>query len=106
MEGLAVSAERDSIKYMQTLYMSNYKNHVFQGVITGVTERGLFVEIVNNKCEGMIRLKDLTDDTYNYNDKTYSLTGRRSGKVLRLGDSIMVTCSNVDLNKRQIDFRL
>lgn len=106
MEGLAVSAERDSIKYMQTLYMSNYKNHVFQGVITGVTERGLFVEIVNNKCEGMIRLKDLTDDTYNYNDKTYSLTGRRSGKVLRLGDSIMVTCSNVDLDKRQIDFKL
>ena len=86
MEGLATSAERDSIKYMQVKYMQDHKDNEFLGVISGVTEWGIFVEIIENKCEGMCRIRDLKDDYYTFDEKQYALVGATSGKLLQLGD--------------------
>ena len=104
MEGLATNAERDSIKYMQVKYMQDHKDEEFLGVISGVTEWGIFVEIIENKCEGMVRIRDIKDDYYTFDEKQYALTGATSGKLLQLGDEIYVKVKNADLVKKQLDF--
>ena len=104
MEGLATNAERDSIKYMQVKYMQNHKDQEFLGVISGVTEWGIFVEIIENKCEGMVRIRDIKDDYYTFDEKQYALTGATSGKLLQLGDEIYVKVKTADLVKKQLDF--
>ncbi|MES2240834.1 MAG: ribonuclease R [Bacteroidota bacterium] len=104
MEGLATNAERDSIKYMQVKYMQDHQDEEFLGVISGVTEWGIYVEIVENKCEGMIRIRDIKDDYYTFDEKQYALVGATSNKLLQLGDEIYVKVKNADLVKKQLDF--
>ncbi len=104
MEALATNAERDSIKYMQVKYMQNHNDQEFLGVISGVTEWGIYVEIVENKCEGMIRTRDIKEDYYTFDEKQYALVGANSNRLLQLGDEIYVTVKNADLVKKQLDF--
>ncbi|MCF6139742.1 ribonuclease R [Flavobacterium sp. K77] len=104
MEGLATNAERDSIKYMQVKYMQDHQDQEFLGVISGVTEWGIYVEIIENKCEGMVRIRDIRDDYYTFDEKQYALTGATSGRLLQLGDEIFVKVKNADLVKKQLDF--
>lgn len=104
MESLATNAERDSIKYMQVKYMQNHNNEEFLGVISGVTEWGIYVEIVDNKCEGMVRTREIKEDYYTFDEKQYALVGANSNRLLQLGDEIYVTVKNADLVKKQLDF--
>ena len=106
MENLAVKAERDSVKYMQIKFMEDHQNEVFKGVISGVTEWGMYVEIIENKCEGMVRIRDLKDDYYTFDERQYALVGERRGKVYQLGDEVNVMVKNTDLVKRHLDFSL
>ena len=103
-EMLATKAERDSIKFMQIKFMENQIGQVFEGVISGVTDRGLYVEIIENKCEGMVRIKDVPGDYYFYDDKKHSLIGEKTNKVYQLGDVISVEVAKADLIKRHLDF--
>ena len=104
MEGLATNAERDSIKYMQVKYMQDHKDEEFLGVISGVTEWGIYVEIVSNKCEGMCRIREIRDDYYTFDDKQYALVGEVSKNILQLGDEVYVKVKSADLVKKQLDF--
>jgi ribonuclease R len=104
MEGLATHAERDSIKYMQVKYMQNHQDQEFLGVISGVTEWGIYVEIIENKCEGMVRIRDIKDDYYTFDEKQYALVGSTTNSLLQLGDEIYVKVKNADLVKKQLDF--
>ena len=104
MESLATNAERDSIKYMQVKYMQDHKDEEFLGVISGVTEWGIFVEIVSNKCEGMCRIREIKDDYYTFDEKQYALVGAVSNQLLQLGDEVFVKVKNADLVKKQLDF--
>ncbi len=104
MEGLATHAERDSIKYMQVRYMQDHKDQEFLGVISGVTEWGIFVEIIENKCEGMVRIREIKDDYYTFDEKQYALVGATTHNLLQLGDEIYVKVKNADLVKKQLDF--
>ena len=104
MEGLATKAERDSIKYMQVKYMQDHKDQEFLGVISGVTEFGIFVEIIENKCEGMVRTREIKDDYYVFDEKQYALVGQSTKNVLQLGDEIYVKVKTTDLVKKQLDF--
>ncbi len=104
MESLATNAERDSIKYMQVKYMQDHQDEEFLGVISGVTEWGIYVEIVSNKCEGMVRIREIKDDYYTFDEKQYALVGATSNSVLQLGDEIYVKVKNADLVKKQLDF--
>ena len=104
MEGLAAQAERDSVKYMQVKYMQDHKDEEFLGVISGVTEWGIYVEIIENKCEGMVRIREIRDDYYTFDDKQYALIGEVSKNMLQLGDEIYVKVKNADLVKKQLDF--
>ena len=106
METLAVHAERDSVKYMQIKFMEDHKNEVFNGVISGVTEWGIYVEIIENKCEGMVRIRDLKDDYYTFDEREYALVGERRGKKYQLGDEVKVMVKNTDLVKRHLDFSM
>ncbi|MDT0690457.1 ribonuclease R [Salegentibacter sp. F188] len=106
MEGLATSAERDSIKYMQVKFMQDHQDKDFLGVISGVTDWGIFVEIIENKCEGMIRLRDLKDDHYEFDEENYAVVGRKTKKTYQLGDEVYVNVKNADLLKRHLDFNL
>ncbi|AWA29275.1 ribonuclease R [Flavobacterium magnum] len=104
MESLATSAERDSIKYMQVKYMQDHQDQEFLGVISGVTEWGIYVEIVENKCEGMCRIREIRDDYYTFDEKQYALVGEVSKRLLQLGDEVFVKVKNADLVKKQLDF--
>lgn len=104
MEGLAANAERDSVKYMQVKYMQDHKDQEFLGVISGVTEWGIYVEIIENKCEGMVRIREIKDDYYTFDEKQYALVGEVSNNLLQLGDEIYVKVKNADLVKKQLDF--
>ena len=106
MEQTAASAERASIKYKQVEFMSEHLNETFQGTISGVTEFGLYVEIDENKCEGMIPLRDLEGDYYDFDAKNYCLKGRRYHHCYNLGDSVKVQVSRADLYRKQLDFKL
>ncbi|MFC6877395.1 ribonuclease R [Flavobacterium myungsuense] len=104
MESLATNAERDSIKYMQIKYMQDHKDEEFLGVISGVTEWGIYVEIISNKCEGMCRIREIKDDYYTFDEKQYALVGEISKSILQLGDEVYVKVKNADLVKKQLDF--
>ena len=106
MEKRAAEAERASIKYKQAEYLENNIGEVYKGIISGVTEWGMYVEIEENKCEGMVRLRDLTDDFYVLDEKNYCIVGQRRKVVYQLGDEVMVKVKKVDLAKRQIDLKL
>ena len=104
MENLAANAERDSIKYMQVKYMLDHQHEEFLGVISGVTEWGIYVEIISNKCEGMCRIREIKDDYYTFDDKQYALVGEVTKNILQLGDEVFVKVKNADLVKKQLDF--
>lgn len=106
MEKKAADAERASIKYKQAEYLKDQIGEVFVGLISGVTEWGMYVEIEENKCEGMIRLRDMNDDFYELDEKNYALIGKRNKKQFQLGDEVRVKVKSVDLAKRQIDFTM
>ena len=106
MELLAASAERDSIKYMQIKFMENHSDKEFLGVISGVTDWGIYVEIIENKCEGMVRVRDLKDDYYIFDERLFAVVGERRGKVYQLGDEVVVMVKHTDLVKRHLDFTL
>ncbi|HVW94979.1 MAG TPA: ribonuclease R [Mucilaginibacter sp.] len=106
MEKKAADAERASVKYKQAEYLRDHLGAVFNGVISGVTEWGMYVEIIENKCEGMIRLRDISDDFYTLDEKNYAIIGQRKKKVYQLGDEVKIKVRNVDLTKKQIDFTL
>jgi ribonuclease R len=104
MEGLATKAERDSVKYMQIKYMKDHMDQEFLGVISGVTEFGIFVEIIENKCEGMVRIREIKDDYFVFDEKQYALVGQTTKSILQLGDEIYVKVKTADLVKKQLDF--
>ncbi len=106
MELLAANAERDSIKYMQIKFMEDHKDQEFLGVISGVTEWGIYVEIVENKCEGMIRIRDIKDDYYIFDERQYAIIGERTKRMYQLGDEVYVMVKSTDLVKRHLDFSL
>lgn len=105
-EQIAAQAERDSIKYKQVEYMKDRMGQVFDGVISGVTEWGLYVELNGSHCEGLIPIRKLEDDYFDYDEKNYRLRGRHTGKRYNLGDPISVRVSRADLDQRQLDFEL
>ncbi|MEX0997181.1 MAG: ribonuclease R [Flavobacteriaceae bacterium] len=106
MESLATNAERDSIKYMQVKYMVDHKDEKFLGVISGVTEWGIYIEIIENKCEGMVSLRELRDDHYTFDREEYAVIGSKTKKVYQLGDEVYVKVKQADLVKKQLDFTL
>ena len=105
MERLATEAERASIKYKQVEFMSERTGQIFEGVISGVTEWGIYVEIIENQCEGMVSVRDLADDYYEYDEENYCLRGRTTGKLYMLGDRVKVEVVKADLQKKQLDYR-
>lgn len=106
MEQLAANAERASIKYKQVEYMSDKLGVEFEAVISGITEWGIYAEINENKCEGMIPIRDLDDDFYEFDEKNYCLRGRRNKKVYQLGDPLVVKVARANLERKQLDFAL
>ena len=106
MEQLAASAERASVKYKQVEFMNERLGQVYDGVISGVTEWGLYVELNENKCEGMIPIRDLDDDYYEFDEKNYCLRGRRKNRTYSLGDPITIRVARANLEKKQLDFAL
>jgi ribonuclease R len=106
MEKRAADAERSSVKYKQVEFLKDKIGQVFEGVISGVTEWGIFVEIIENKCEGLIRMRDIKDDMYFFDQESYSIIGKRYKKRYRLGDKVMVEIKRADLVKKQLDFSL
>ena len=106
MEQIAANAERASIKYTQVEFMSERLGQTYDGVISGVTEWGLYVELNENKCEGMIPIRDLDDDYYEFDEKNYCLRGRRKNRIYSLGDAITVKVARANLEKKQLDFAL
>ncbi|MES2375776.1 MAG: ribonuclease R [Bacteroidota bacterium] len=106
MEKKAADAERSSVKYKQAEFLKDQVGSVYSGVISGVTEWGMYVEIIENKCEGMIRLRDISDDFYTLDEKNYAIIGQRKKKIYQLGDEVKIRVKTVDLAKKQIDFSL
>jgi len=106
MEKRAADAERASVKYKQAEYLEENIGNTFAGIISGVTEWGMYVELIENKCEGMVRLRDIADDFYVLDEKNYCIIGQRKKKKYQLGDEVKVKVKKVDLAKRQIDFSL
>ena len=106
MEQTAANAERASTKYKQVEFMQDRLGQVFEGVISGITEWGLFVELNDNKCEGMIPIRDLEDDYYEFDEKNYCLRGRHKQHIYQLGDPLKVKVARTNLEKRQLDFVL
>ena len=106
MEQIAANAERASVKYKQVEFMGERLGMEFDGVISGVTEWGLYVELNENKCEGMIPMRDLGDDYYDFDEKNYCLTGRRHHKKFSLGDPDTIKVARANLEKKQLDFAL
>jgi ribonuclease R/exosome complex exonuclease DIS3/RRP44 len=106
MEYLATKAERDSIKYMQIRFMQDHQDEEFLGVISGVTDWGIYVEIEANKCEGMVSVRDMKDDTYDFDQSHYAMIGRNTHNMYQLGDEVIVKVKATDLVKKHLDFYL
>ncbi len=106
MEQLASNAERSSIKYKQVEYMGDHLGETFDGVISGVTEWGLYVELNENLCEGLVPVRDLADDYYDFDERNYCLIGRRHNVRYRLGDEVKVRVARTSLERKQLDFVL
>ena len=105
-EQLATKAERDSVKYMQVKFMENKIGQSFDGIISGVTERGIFVELNENKCEGLVKVSEIKGDYFRYQENIHSLVGQRTQKKYQLGDPVNIILKKADLIKRQLDFVL
>jgi ribonuclease R/exosome complex exonuclease DIS3/RRP44 len=105
-EQLATKAERDSIKYMQVKFMQAHLHEEFEGVISGITDWGLFVELTDNMCEGMVRIKDIKQDYFLFDEKQYAIVGQATQQVFRLGDKVRISVKSADLEKKQLDFTL
>jgi ribonuclease R len=106
MEIRAADAERTSIKYKQVEFLKDRVGDVFDGVISGVTEWGIYVELDENKCEGMVPIRDLDDDYYQFDEDNYCLVGRKRNKKYQLGDAVKIQIARANLEKRQLDFVL
>ncbi len=106
MERLAADAERDSIKFMQVKFMEKHLGEVFEGVISGVAEFGFWVAIPENGAEGLIKLRDLVDDSYNYDAKTHAVYGSRTGNQYQLGDQVKIKVMKANLIQKQLDFKI
>ena len=106
MEQQSAEAERASIKYKQVEFMKDHLGEEFDGIISGVTEWGIYVEINENKCEGLIPIRDLDDDYYYFDEENYCITGKRTNNKYQLGDAITITIANANLEKKQLDFTL
>ncbi|MBO7601430.1 MAG: ribonuclease R [Bacteroidaceae bacterium] len=106
MEEVAAQAERASIKYKQVEFMADKIGQVFEGVISGICEWGIYVELNDSKCEGLVPMRDLDDDYYEFDEKNYCLRGRRDHHVYQLGDAMKVKVARADLEKKQLDFEL
>ena len=91
---------------MQVKFMQDKVGEIYAGVISGVSEFGIFVELEGNKCEGMTRLRSLTDDFYHFDKDNYAIEGKRTGKVYRMGDELTIKVKRADLVKKQLDFEL
>lgn len=104
MEKLAADAERASVKYKQVEFLEDKIGQTFKGVISGVTEWGIFVEIIENKCEGRVSIRDMKDDQYAFDEDNYRIVGRRTGRIYTLGDTVMIKVKRADLVKKQLDF--
>ena len=105
-EKFASDAERASIKYKQVEFMSSRIAKIFEGIISGVTEWGIYVEEIETKCEGLVRVRDMQDDFYIFNEKKLELLGQKRKKVYRLGDKVKIKVKSVDLEKKTIDYEL
>ncbi|MGN0087240.1 MAG: ribonuclease R [Alloprevotella sp.] len=106
MEQLATAAERASIKYKQVEFMADRLGQEFDGTISGITEFGLYVELDESKCEGMVPLRELLDDYYEFDERNYCLVGRRSRRVYNLGDKVRIRVERANMEKKQLDFAL
>ena len=102
----AQKAERDSIKYMQSVYMSERVGNVYKGIVTSVTEYGLFVQMVENMCDGLIRISEIGGDTFTADMDNYCVKGFNTGQVIRLGDEVMVAVSSVDIERKNINLSI
>ena len=106
MERRAVEAERASIKYKQVEFMQDKVGKEFTGVVSGLTEWGIYVEIVENKCEGMVSIKGIADDFYEFDEEEYMIIGRHSGRKFEIGDEVKIEVVNANLSRRQLDYKL
>jgi len=106
MEVLAMEAERTSIKYKQTEFMKDKVGQQYEGVVSGVTEWGIYVEILENKCEGMVPIRGLAGDFYEYDEDNYCIRGRRTGKKYQMGDPVKIEVVRVNMARKQVDFAL
>ena len=106
MEQTAALAERASIKYKQVEFMADKLGQEFDGIISGITEFGLYVELNESKCEGMVPLRDLDDDYYDFDERNYQLLGRRRHRRYTLGDPVRIKVARANLDKKQLDFAL
>jgi VacB/RNase II family 3'-5' exoribonuclease len=105
-EKMATEAERASVKYKQIEFLSTKTGEEFEGLISGVTEYGLYVEIIENHCEGMVKARDMTDDTYVFDEDNYCYVGRRKRIIYQLGDKVKIRIKRCDLMRKQVDFTL
>jgi ribonuclease R len=105
-EKVAAEAERASIKYKQVEFLKDKVGNVFEAMISGVTEWGLYAEIIENKCEGLIRARDMKDDFYTYDEDNYCYVGRNTKKVFALGDKVLIEIKAADMIRKQLDFLL
>jgi len=103
---MAAEAERESIKYKQVEFLQDKLGLVFEGIVSGVSDFGIFVELKENKCEGMIRLKSLDDDIYYFDEDKYCVIGKRRKREFYLGDPVDVLVVSADLHKKQVEFEL
>jgi ribonuclease R len=106
MERKAVEAERASIKYKQVEFMQDKIGQHFDGVVSGLTEWGIYVEIVENKCEGMVSIKGIADDFYEFDEEEYMIIGRHTGRKFEIGDEVVVEVTQANLSRRQLDYKL
>ena len=106
METRAAEAERASVKYKQVEFLADKIGKTFEGYNSGVTKWGLFIEIIENKCEGMVRITDIHDDYYVFDEENYQIVGNRYKRKYRLGDKVQIRVKRADLVKKQLDFEL
>ncbi|MDF1575527.1 MAG: ribonuclease R [Bacteroidales bacterium] len=106
MERKAIEAERASTKYKQVEFMQDKIGKVFDGEVSGLTDWGIYVEIVENKCEGMVSIKSIADDFYEFNEEEYMIVGRHSGRKFEIGDEVQIEVMNANLSRRQLDYKL
>ncbi len=106
MEALATQAERSSIRYKQVEYMSGFLGEVFEGTITSLADWGLYVELNDSKCEGLVPMRDLDDDYYEYDEKTFSVVGKRTKRRYTMGDAVRVRVASANLERKQLDYQL